>query len=171
MKKTIMSLILLTSLILFGCTAEKDFTMKFDKTYNLDYALTEFAAPSLQINAGNNENFNKYKDDIKSVELQKVTYTITNFVGSATQTLDTAVVIVDSINTLSRIGHITLANVAAVEQVLPYDQTIADQLAAKMLNSPHTAEVRFHGRVNQAPVKFTIKFTFEFKVTYKKKIL
>lgn len=170
MKKASLGMLLVV-LFIFGCTAEKDFTMKFDKTFTLNYSSTSFTAPTTEINAAGNENFNKYKEDIKSVELQKVTYTITNFVGNTTQMLDTAVLIYDTNNVLSSIGSIYLASIAAKEQVLPYSQTAADNLSSKMMNSPYKATIGFHGEVNEAPVKFTITFTFEFKVTYEKKIL
>ena len=113
---------------------------------------------------------NKYRNNIKSVEVTKVTYFLPYFTGGAGQTLQSGEVKVINPTTnaemvLATLTNVNLASVAAKETDLTTDKAAVNMLADLLKNDPHKVKVRLSGVVNEAPINLIARLTVYTKVT------
>ncbi|MBN2000923.1 hypothetical protein JW935_25485 [candidate division KSB1 bacterium] len=175
MKKYFLILVVLSSFLL-SCEVSKDFIVKIDKVFNVNYAGETYETME-DIDAKEfSSDFEKYSSDLKSVEILKGTYEIIVFAGPATQKILSADLEVGSTEGEKPVGlavvdDIVLAEALNNETSLTLRSAGKNKLADLMLNNPHTCRLYFSGQANEAPVVFSIKFRFECKVTYEKKLI
>jgi len=72
---------------------------------------------------------------------------------------------------IASMADVVLSTVAGKEQTLNTSNAGEEELEDLLLKGDHQARIYFTGTANQAPVKFTIKFTIECKVKYEKKLI
>ncbi len=175
MKKTIL-VMLLTLLWLFtACEFNKDFMVTLQKDFTVHYNGTSYAQTG-DVNGNDfSDDFKKYRDDLKSLEIVKLTYIISNFTGSATQKINSATLEVgdpagSALTNLASLSNVLLAAVAGKEEEIVVDAKGENKLEDLLLGDESKARLVFSGTANEAPVKFTIKFKIQCKVKYEKKL-
>jgi len=176
MKKLGLLAVLLAALSFASCELTKDFMVTIEKTFDVNYNNTVFTSTGDVDATTASSDFDKWASDLKSVDIVKATYIVTSFTGPAAQTITSATVFAGPVDgtlstELATMSGVNLASVAAKEQTLTTKQAGEDKLQNLLLKDPHQARIYFSATANQAPVKFTIKFKFECKVTYEKKLL
>jgi hypothetical protein len=175
MNKVLLILAVLSTFIL-SCTLSKDFVLKIDKTFNVNYSGTAYTAVEDVDAAEYSSDFKKYSGDLKSVDVLKGTYEIIAFTGSATQKINAADLKVGSTDgstavELASVANVLLSTALNHETSLSLQSAGKNRLETQILNDPHIARLYFSGTANENPVVFSIKFRFEVKVTYEKKII
>jgi len=176
MKKIMLFGLLLVALSFTSCELTKDFVVTIERTFDVNYAQTTYDKTEKIDGTEASSDFDKYADDLKSVDIVKATYIVTSFTGSLTQKIVSATVKVgptdgSTATDLASMSNVVLSAVAAKEQTLTTNQSGEDKFQELLLKDPHQALVYFAGSANEAPLKFQIKFKFECKVKYEKKLL
>lgn len=176
MKRMFLLGLLLVALSLTGCALTKDFTLTLERTFNVNYNGTSYALQNDVDATEASSDFDKYVSDLKSVKIEEVTYLVSNFTGPATQKIVSAKLQVGPTDgstptDIATMADVVLSSVAAKEQTLNTSNAGEEELEDLLLKGDHQARIYFTGTANQAPVKFTIKFTIECKVKYEKKLI
>ncbi|HNS73027.1 MAG TPA: hypothetical protein PKI81_06460 [bacterium] len=177
MKKIcVLALLLMGMALMTGCTLSKDFIVTLEKEYTVNYNGTSYSKAEL-INATSfSDDLDKFEDDLKSVNVTKVTYLVTYFNGPASQQINSALLSVapadgSSFTTLTSFANVNLASVAAKEQEVEVDEAGEEVVEDELLGADHSLQMKFAGTANQAPLNFKIKFKVTCKVKYEKKLI
>ncbi|OYU65132.1 MAG: hypothetical protein CFE22_15245 [Cytophagaceae bacterium BCCC1] len=160
-----MKKILFLALILMGC--ENFPTLSFDLdnefTFNIDKTGLQYEG-SRVVDPTTNAQFEKYKKKLNSIVITRVTYTVTNFKGTPTQTASMSFDVSDSNGggkaTIGSYSNVNLSSLVDKETDMVLNQAGAATLAGYMLTSPNKFNVSYVGSVNQSPVKFDVKIKF-----------
>lgn len=174
MKLLITKLLALAALGFISCTVEKDFSMSFDIDYAVNNAPAAYSSQDTIDASKESSDYSKYKSDIKRIDIESVTYTISDFNGSPTQTLTTAKLEVadthgSAFQELGTVTNVTLLAAEGVETDLPLSQSGKDYLKS-LLSGEGIAVIRFNAAANEYPVTFSVKFKIKTKVTFEKTI-
>ena len=176
MKRMFLLGLLLVAVSLTGCALTKDFTLTLERTFNVNYNGTSYAVQNDVDATEASSDFDKYLSDLKSVKIEEVTYLVSNFTGSATQKIVSAKLQVGPTDgstptDIASMADVVLSSVAGKDQTLNTSNAGEEELEDLLLDGDHQARIYFTGTANQAPVKFTVKFTIECKVKYEKKLI
>ncbi len=177
MKKLLMLVPLLAAVAMItGCELSRDFVVTVQKEFTVNYNSTSIARTELIDGTTYSDDLEKYAADLKSVDVNRVTYTVTYFNGSNTQEITSAVLSVapsagSDFTTLASMSRVNLMSVAAIEKELEYDKAGEKVLEDGLLGDDHSFQLKFAGTANQAPLNFKIKFKIECKVKYEKKLI
>ena len=177
MKKDLVIVTILTALVfLSGCELSKDFIFTIQKEFTVSYNSTAIDKVEIINAAESSKNLDKYKDDLKSVQVEKVTYTITYFNGPSSQQINSAALAVapamgSAFTQLAAMSNVNLMAVASTEQELDVDEAGEDVLEAALLGDDHTFQMKYSGTANEAPLNFKVKFKVTCKVKYEKKLI
>ncbi|HNY91619.1 MAG TPA: hypothetical protein PKM23_08845 [bacterium] len=177
MKKiTVLAVLLMGVALMTGCTLSKDFVVTLEKEYTVNYNSTSYSKTEIVDATSFSDDLDKFEDDLKSVNVTKITYTVTYFNGPATQQITSAVLSVapaegGSFTTLTTLANVNLMSVAAKEQEVEIDEAGEEVVEDELLGDDHKLQWKFSGTANQAPVNFKIKFKVTCKVKYEKKLI
>lgn len=150
----------------------KDFpTASFDisneMNFDINKAGTQYDGTKL-LDPTTNAQFDKYSKKLNDVTVTRVTYTISNFEGAATQTASASFDAADGNGngkvTLGSFSNVNLSALNGKETDLTVPSSAITTLAGFMKASPYKVTVYYTGSVNQAPVKFSLKLKFYTKV-------
>ena len=143
------------------------FDLPQEMNFDINQSGTNYNGTKL-IDPSTNEQFKKNSDKIKDITVERVTYTISNFEGTNTQTASASFDVADGTgNGKINIGSFSNANLSALvgkETDLTASPASIAALAGFMKASPFKVTVYYTGSVNQAPVKFSLKLKFYTKV-------
>lgn len=155
-------LFILSVLVLTSCENFPGVSFEFnnDMIFVIDKPGLQYDGIKL-IDPTTNETFKKNSDKLKDVTVTKVTYTISDFVGTATQTASASFDATDGNGSnktnIGSFSNINLSSLVGKETELSASQAAFIALAGFMKTSPFKVNVSYTGSVNQAPVKFTLK--------------
>ncbi|WP_435354432.1 hypothetical protein [Emticicia sp. SJ17W-69] len=153
----ILSIIVLTSCENFPGVS---FDFNSDMTFVIDKPGLQYDGSKL-LDPTTNETFKKNSDKLKDVTVTKVTYTISDFVGTTSQTASASFDAADGNgNNKTNIGsfsNVNLSSLVGKETEITASPAAIIALAGFMKTSPYKVNVYYTGSVNQAPVKFTLK--------------
>lgn len=176
MRKLYFLLPLSLTFLFSSCELSKDFMVNLEKEFVVNYAATSYSQAGDVDATKFSGDFDKYREDLKSLDIVKLSYVITSFTGSLTQKITNATLKVgdtdgSSLTDLASLSNVLLSAVAAKEQEIIVNEAGEDVLEDLLLGDDSTARLSFAGTANEAPVKFTIKFKIQCKVKYEKKLL
>jgi len=162
--------------LMAGCELSRDFVVTVQKEFTVNYNSTAISKIELIDGTTYSDDLEKYAADLKSVDVTRVTYTVTYFNGTNTQEITSAVLSVgpsagSDFTTLASMSHVNLMSVAAIEKELEYDKAGENVLEDGLLGDGHSFQMKFTGTANQAPLNFKIKFKIVCKVKYEKKLI
>ncbi|MBS1902816.1 MAG: hypothetical protein JSS75_03855 [Bacteroidetes bacterium] len=169
-----LALIATTPILLNSCTVNKDFSFGLDREFVVNnYSSTTYSRSDTADANKASSDFTKYKSDMQSLEIERATYTITSFSGSATQTIVSGSLAVSDIRggtsiTLASISNVNLSSVAAMTQELPLSDAGKQFFKDQLLGSAGAAILTFSATTNETPITFTVRFHFDIKATYEK---
>lgn len=155
-------------LLLGAC---KLFPISFDLPQEMNFDINQSGSTyngTKVIDPSTNEQFKKNTDKIKDITVERVTYTISNFDGTNTQTANASFDVADgSGNGKVNVGSFNNLNIASMvskETDLTASPASITALSGFMKASPFKVTVYYSGSVNQAPAKFSLKLKFYTKV-------
>ncbi len=111
---------------------------------------------------------NKYASNIKSLEVEEVSYYITDFNGSSTQRIEHCSLEVGdasgmNCSVMTEIEDVLLCE-AFNETEVPCDGMAMDKFCDLIKNEPHRAMLFIRGSVNDTPLDFTLQVKFKVKM-------
>jgi len=173
---TVLAILLIAAALMTGCTLSKDFVITLEKEYTVNYNSTSYSKTEIIDGTSSSDDLDKYEDDLKTVNVTKITYTVTYFNGPATQQITSALLSVAPVNgssftTLTTLADVNLMSVAFKEQEVEIDEAGEEVVEDELLGDDHRLQCKFSGTANQAPVNFKIKFKITCKVKYEKKLI
>jgi len=115
-------------------------------------------------------DIDEYQDNIKSIEINQVTYYLTAFTGPSDQTITNGQITVadadgNGAQVLASLPVEVLEPLLTTEKVLTLDQAGVNRLEELIVNAPHTCLSTLTGNVSSAPVSFTVVFHIEATMT------
>ena len=172
----VLAIALAAVLAITGCELSKDFMVTLEKEFTVNYNSTAYSKSDIIDGKSFSDDFEKFEDDLKSVEVVKVTYVVTSFTGSASQKIVSADLSVapaagTEFTRLAALKEVNLMSVAAKEQDVAIDEAGEEVLQDELLGADHTLQIKFAGTANEAPLNFKIKFKVQCKVKYEKKLI
>lgn len=119
------------------------------------------------VNLEENEDFNKYKDDIDSAKLTAIRVIVTNAnldgTSQATRVSGKAVATTESGESFD-LGAYEIPIVDGYVQELQFDQAAADKVIKAALEAPHRFSVAGVGTGDAYPCKFGFRVEFDFVI-------
>ncbi len=171
MKKQISAFLLLSAIVFTSCqnfpTAKVQTTLEQD--FSINRTGTTFNESTL-IDATNDADFDKYKRKINSIDIDRVTYTITSFTGPSNQILQNGILSVADADGKNPINvatftNLNLSNDLGQEKDLQTSSAGLARLQDLLRKDPYQAVISYSGNVNQGPVKMNISLKFYSKLT------
>lgn len=166
--------LLLLFVVSFGLISCEDFpTISFSSEYENNFVINEATAKVFTgtrvIDPTTNEQFEKYKKKINSVEITKVTFKITSFNGPADQIANGQLDIADKNGgnkaTLGSFSNVPLGTLLNQEVEIPVSDAAKTTLGNFLLKSPYGATVYYNGSVNKSPIIFNVTVKIYTKFT------
>ncbi len=176
-KLLIWALSVTTIFSIVGCSVDKDFSFTLEKEFSAtNYQNATYSTSATMDAKQSSSDFDKYRSDLKSLDIESGSYTITYFQGSATQTIESGTISVSDVNggaqhTIATISNVNLMAVAGQTQPLTLDDAGKQFFKDQLLSSASAATVYLTATTNQTPITFTIKLSFKVKASYSKSIL
>ncbi|SFC84573.1 hypothetical protein SAMN05421780_110185 [Flexibacter flexilis DSM 6793] len=119
--------------------------------------------------------FEKYKNNIGSVTIQNVYYTVTENNSTATSQVVNATASISGVGadttnkkTLGTITNLDVKSSVGVRKEFTMDNATKDYLVTLLKNEPPKYKVYFSGSSTTTPINFKLKM--EFKVTFRPKV-
>lgn len=119
--------------------------------------------------------FNQYKNNIGSVTIQNVYYTVTENNSSASSQVVSATASISGVGadttnkkTLGTISNLDVKNSVGVRKEFTMDNATKEYIVSLLKNEPPKYKVYFSGSTSTTPVNFKLKM--EFKVTFRPKV-
>ena len=166
------SLLVAGAFAIGGCNLlEKDLNFVIEKELSVNDTSNTFTGSDVIDALSANNEFKDNKSHIKSASIEKVTYYLSYFKGSATQTLEQGSVKIadkDGSNpvTLAELSNIRLMDVTK-ETELKTQTAGVDRATKLLLNEPFAAKIIWQAKINEKPVDLKVKTKFHVKVTVK----
>lgn len=140
----------------------------FDETLTVNTNSTSYSENKL-VDANSDSDFTKYKKKINSIDVERITYTVTSFGGPSDQVLTTGTIEVGDQDGNNRVVLHTMTNVnlpAIAGQETDITASAADlkTLEGFVLNDPNKFTTFVTGKVNKGPVKMAINLKFYTKL-------
>jgi hypothetical protein len=176
MKKIVLllSVLAIASLTYVGCSVSKDFSFGIDKDFVANNYQSLIYTRSDTVDArASSSDFDKYKSDLQTLDIQSATYMVTNFSGSSTQKITSATLSVSDVRGGSPVVLATITNVSLLSEVgLSHDLPLSDAgkqfFKDQLMGSASAAILTLSATTNQTPITFTIRLHFDIKATYEK---
>lgn len=171
MKNIITSVLLLLAVVISSCqnfpTVKVD--TEFEETFVISNTGATFGETAI-IDATEDSDFDKYKRKLNKIEVERVTYTITNFNGPANQILQSGTLDVADVDGNGRVNILNFSNLnlaAATGQETDIQGSVAGltRLQDLIKNDPNKATIIYAGNVNQGPIRMTVQLKFYSKLT------
>ncbi|HPX34708.1 MAG TPA: hypothetical protein PK345_06550 [Bacteroidales bacterium] len=173
MKTKILFLIIAFSGMLFlsGCEDTLDVTENFIyelevKVFSEDHTFSHAVLVDMK---NEQDLIKKYGDKIKNIQIEEVKYWLTEFDGSETQQIVQATLSVlnenDDVTVITTVKDQLLQPLVNTPTKLDINQEGIDKMASLIENSPHQFKLSFTSTVNETPLNFTLKFSFNIKMT------
>ena len=163
--------------VLTGCSLDKDFTFSIEKDFVVNnYSSTTYSRSDTVDASKSSSDYSKYKSDLKSLDIQSASYTITYFSGSAAQKIVTGTLNVGSLGSvpskiLATVSDVILSSVASITQPLTLTDDGKQYFKDQLMGSTSSAIINLSLTTNQAPISFTVRIHFDIKAKYSKSIL
>ncbi len=164
--KTVYSLIAV--ILLYSCATFPVISFNADNSlsFNINKSSLTYEGAKL-LDPTTNSEFNEKKGKLNDIIVERITYTISNFTGPATQTASATFTIADGngggSKTIASYSNVNLSSLNGVETDFIIDPAAAATLGTYLLEEPNKAMVAYTGSVNEAPVQFDLKVTFYYK--------
>lgn len=166
-------LLCLSVLSVFSLTSCETFpTIKpkivFGKEFSVNNSGATFSGQDM-INASESTDFEKYKNKINKVTIEKVTYTITEISGNAKTLVGGTIAVANSTGsnktTLATLSNVNLANALNVETDLSTNADAIKIVEAALLEEPNKLMIYYSGNADTGPIRLRVKLQFYSKVT------
>lgn len=165
--------LLLTGLFLFTrCEDVLDITESF--TYEAEFVVTSqsttYSNTQVIDISSEVDLIAQYGDKIKDIQIEEVKYWLTAFNGTETQKMNLTTLNVanedgtDPVN-IATVQDQLLQPLLNTPTQLTVNQAGVDKLANLIQNSPYKFQLNFSSEANEAPLDFTVKFSFTIKMT------
>ena len=172
MKKLSLILIALVAGLSFSCGLLDKADVNFDMTLQQDFIVAESGTATAvtksyegTLDASSNAEFVKYKDKIKDLKINRITYKVSNYSLTTPVTFSSGSFTVDG-TTLATQNEINLlsANGGAEAEITSLNASGASALVAK-LKSDSKATVKAQGTLSKTPVAFKLTTYYYVTVT------
>ncbi|MGE0587249.1 MAG: hypothetical protein AB7O48_01640 [Cyclobacteriaceae bacterium] len=173
---TIVSAVLVTGLLascdLFDKVDDVSFTADIKKSFNVSGAEEGAYADQIVLDATSDSEINKYKEKITDIEVNKVTYRVSNYSGPDGATFDGEMLFDASGGSASgSLGSVSISSVnlgtassAGTEFELDLEQSEVDAIAAQLQDN-NTVTATMDGTISAGPVSFTVEVVINAKIT------
>lgn len=174
MRRAILSSVILVTLVMLaGCTLNKDFSFDIEKSFAVSSTnLTDYSNMQI-IDPTSNSDFNNNKDHISAINVTSATYTITSATVVPGQVVTAKLGVADA-NGLSPALLVPFTPFTiAVDATgsLPVDNTVANQLSAWLKASPNKAQITLTAHTTVAQTNFVVNIKLHVTATYTASIL
>ncbi len=140
----------------------------FGKEFSVNNSGATFSGQDM-INANESTDFEKYKNKINKVTIEKVTYTITEISGNAKTLVGGTIAVANSTGsnktTLATLSNVNLANALNVETDLSTNADAIKIVEAALLEEPNKLMIYYSGNADTGPIRLRVKLQFYSKVT------
>lgn len=170
----LLSVLALASLTYVGCTVNKDFTFGIDQDFSANnyQSLTYTRSDTADARKASSD-FDKYKSDMQSLDIQSASYKVTFFSGSSSQKITSATLSVSDVRGGTPVLLATVTNVSLLSEVgVTHDLPLSDAgkqfFKDQLMGSESAAVLTLSATTDQTPITFTVRFHFDIKATYEK---
>lgn len=174
MRKAILSSVILVTLVMLaGCTLNQDFSFDINQSFTVSSTtLTDYSKMQI-IDPTSNNDFNSNKDHITAINVTSATYTITRATVVPGQVVTAKLEAADaSGNSMALLVPFTPFTIAmGATGNLPVDITVANQLGNWLKASPNKAQVTLTAHTTAAPTDFDVTIKLHVTATYTASIL
>ncbi len=177
MRKPIFLAFAVLAFLATGCTIDKDFNFSLNQDFVIsNYPTTTYSRSDTIDASKSSSDYNKYKADIKDIEIESATYTITSFAGPTTQNIVSGVLTVTTLDgtsskVIASISNVNLSSIGATPQPLTLTEDGKLLMKNQLSGASSSAILNFTATTNEAPISFTVRFHFIAKATYSKTLL
>ncbi|MHC1706843.1 MAG: hypothetical protein AB9842_04885 [Bacteroidales bacterium] len=158
---------LILSAFTFNSCEDDVLTTDFSVTLSQDFVVTEindsvFIKDTIVDATDQSGDIEKYKEQIETVSVEKVTYLLTSFTGDNTHELETGVLTLSdtagaNAQNIVQLSNVNLMNLLNNETELAVNTGAAELLSTLVKESPHTFKLHTEGQVNKTAFDFTIR--------------
>ncbi len=177
MRNTVFLAFALLAFVAAGCTIDKDFNFSLNQDFVIsDYPTTTYSRSDTIDASKSSSDYNKYKADIKNIDIESATYAIISFNGPATQNVISGVLTVTTLDgttskVIGTISNVNLSTIGSTPQPLTLTDDGKQLLKDQLSGASSSAILNFTATTNEAPISFTVHFHFVAKATYSKSLL
>jgi len=166
-------LTVLGSFLLSGCTVTKDFSMPLEVDYFVNSGTSSVSLLDTLDASSESSDYGKYKEDIKSVDIESATFTISQITPFPTTAVVTSATLeVGDMNgtvmkKIAEVSNVDLQTANGVETPLPLTAEGKDYFKS-LMSGDGKAIVKLTATANQEGISFNVLFKFKTKVTFEK---
>lgn len=143
-------------------------SVEFEKELNVNNSTVNFSGQDF-FDAGADADFEKYKNKVNSVDVERITYTILESTGSASTLVSGQLEVADSKGgnraTLTTLTNVNFANSLNRETDITAGTAALETLENALSTAPFQANLYYSGVADKGPVRLRLKLKFYTKVT------
>lgn len=143
-------------------------SVEFEKELVVNNSTAAFSGQDL-LNAGADADFEKYKNKVNSVDVERVTYTILETTGSATTLVSGQLEVADSKGngraTLTTLSNINFSNSLNKETDIVAGTAALTTLKNAFSTDPYQINLYYSGTGDKGSIRLRIKLKFYTKIT------
>lgn len=140
----------------------------FGKEFFVNNSGASFSGQEV-INASESTDFEKYKNKINKISIEKVTYTITEVSGNATSLVTGTIAVANSTGsnktTLATLNNVNFANALNVETEFSTNADAIKIVEDALAEDPNKMTIYYSGNANAGPIRLRVKLNFYSKIT------
>lgn len=140
----------------------------FGKEFSVNNSGATFSGQDM-INASESTDFEKYKNKINKVTIEKVTYTVTEVSGNAKTLVAGTIAVANSTGsnktTLATLSNVNLTNALNVETELSTNSDAIKIVETALTEDPNKMMIYYSGNADTGPIRLRVKLQFYSKVT------
>ncbi len=165
--------IIITVLLLSALMGCKNFptvkpSVELEKEFLVNNTTAAFSGQDV-LNAGSDSDFEKYKNKINKVDIDRVTYTIVETTGTATSLVSGQLEVSDSKGggkaTLTTLSNVNFASALNKETDIVAGTAALETLRNALSADPFQVNIYYSGTGDKGPIRLRVKLKFYVKIT------